>query len=609
MQKYALLVLSLVLILPGVGASLTLDGPANTVYNIGDSATLSGLITPAKDMLGLFRIDLRCQGDTQLFVKLMSLKKNQRVSFSESLPVPFYQEGECIFHATVTADHATAEEATSRAFSISKALKGTLAWDKKQVQLGDTATLEGDVYHLDGTGIAGSATLLFQQENATIAADTVQIENGHFSYAWKTQAQPPGIYNAQIDARDTLGNMQIFTSDSITLMGNLSIDLEETVSHVLPRKEITVKGTVTTSAGTAVEDGQVSFTYAGNSYDTKIKGGAFKTTFEILSAAKTENVSVALVAVDKYGNTGGITFSFAVDAVPTTLVFTVPEGEFKPEEKFAVEARVLDQGGDIFGEDIGVDIYNPGGRRVFQEVIASGTSKEFQLPVFAEPGDWKIKASSNDFTSSKTLYVKEVKELDYRLEGNALTVTNIGNVKYDEPVKIAMQGFDRPVNIVRNIDLDVNESVTVNLGEGNPTGAYSVAVGDKVFNDVKVEGFARKDYSWVYYVILGVLIFGLIYFFMLRSSGAPAAQKQRRDEPELDDDMQERLQKDIEQHRLQRQKQHIGRRRVGDAPVLGQEHIRKFDSHGRETLWGQKRETMRKQKDESSGDFFGGMFN
>jgi len=205
--------------------------------------------------------------------------------------------------------------------------------------------------------------------------------------------------------------------------------------------------------------------------------------------------------------------------------------------------------------------------------------------------------------------VKEVKELDYKLEGNVLTVTNIGNVKYDEPVKITMQGFDRPVNIVRNIDLDVNESVTVNLGEGNPTGAYSVAVGDKVFNDVKVEGFARKDYSWVYYVILGVLIFGLIYFFMLRSSGAPAAQKQRRDEPELDDDMQERLQKDIEQHRLQRQKQHIGRRRVGDAPVLGQEHIRKFDSHGRETLWGQKRETMRKQKDESSGDFFGGMFN
>ncbi len=607
MQKGVLLIFALMLLIPAVQASLTIEGPANAVYNIGDSVMLSGLLTPGRDMLGQFRIDLRCQGDTQLFVKLMSLKKNQRVSFSETLPLPFYNEGECNFHAVLTADHAVVEEATSRAFSISKALKGTFSFDKKQVQLGDTITLEGDVYSLDGTGISGSATLLFQQGNATISADTAIIENGHFSYAWKTQAQPPGTYTVQIDARDVLGNMHVFTSDNIILMGNLSVDLEEGASHIVPGNEMTLKGKVVTNAGTAVEDGSISFDYAGNSHSSKIKGGDFKIIFEIPSAAKTGDVKIALTAVDQYGNTGGAELGFHVDAVPTALIFSVTEGEFKPEENFAVEAKVLDQGGDIVAEDVAVDIYNPDGRRIFQEVVASGSSRELQFPLFALPGDWKIKAMSRDFTSSKTIYVKEVKELDYDLQGNTLIVTNIGNVKYDEPVKITMQGFERPVNVVRNIDLDVNESITINLGEGNPTGAYTVAVGDKVFNDVNIEGFAKKDYSWVYYVILGVLIFGLVYFFMLRSSGVPV--QKRKDEQQFDEEMQDRVHRDIEKHRIERQASQIGRKRVGNAPILGQEHIRKFDSHGSETLWSRKRGELRKQKDESSGDFFGGMFD
>ncbi|MEK6812714.1 MAG: hypothetical protein AABX86_01210, partial [Nanoarchaeota archaeon] len=222
------------------------------------------------------------------------------------------------------------------------------------------------------------------------------------------------------------------------------------------------------------------------------------------------------------------------------------------------------------------------------------------------PGDWKLKVMSKDFSVTKNLYVKEVKELAYFLEGDVLTIHNIGNVPYHEPVKVALQGFDRPVNTVQQVDLAVDERMTVNLGEGIITGAYSVAVGDQVFEDVQVEGFEKKDYSWVYYLILGVLIFSLVYFFMLRDSRSSSRARKPDEDPSFDINLQKRVQRDVEQHTLQQRSQQMGRKYMGNIPVLGKENTHGLDSHGSETLWSRKREQTKRSDTQSK---FGGMFD
>ena len=605
MQKSVLWVVFFLLI-PAAEAALSLEGPANTLYNLGDQITLNGFITPSQDQLGLFKIDLRCQGDTQLFAKLMRLKKDQRVSFSETLPLPFYVEGDCTFHATFTAGNTIIEEATSRTFQMSKELKGTFSWDKTQAQLGETVTLQGDVYHLDGTGVSGTASLFFKQGETSYAADTALIEDGHFVYHWNTEAYPPGTYAATIDAHDVLGNVQTFTTESVTLLGDLVLEITADALHVLPGEELAFEGKVTTRSGAPVETGTVSWTFADIAYESSIKKGFFRYTIEIPPSFPTGEVTLALTAVDLFGNAGSASLSFVVDAVPTDLIFIVPEGEFKPEEVFSVEAKVVDQAGALVAEDITLDISNPNGKRIFQEVLASGIAKELTLPVFALPGDWKLKVMSKDFSVTKNLYVKEVKELAYFLEGDVLTIHNIGNVPYHEPVKVALQGFDRPVNTVQQVDLAVDERMTVNLGEGIITGAYSVAVGDQVFEDVQVEGFEKKDYSWVYYLILGVLIFSLVYFFMLRDSRSSSRARKPDEDPSFDINLQKRVQRDVEQHTLQQRSQQMGRKYVGDTPVLGKENTHGLDSHGSETLWSRKREQTKRSDTQSK---FGGMFD
>ena len=57
MKKGVYLFLLLIL-LPTVSATITIEGPTNSLYNIGDKAHVTGYITATKDTFGLFKIDL-----------------------------------------------------------------------------------------------------------------------------------------------------------------------------------------------------------------------------------------------------------------------------------------------------------------------------------------------------------------------------------------------------------------------------------------------------------------------------------------------------------------------------------------------------------------------
>ncbi|MDO8556395.1 MAG: hypothetical protein Q7R96_04460 [Nanoarchaeota archaeon] len=605
MKKWVYL-LTILLLLPTVTATITLEGPTNTIYNVGDKAHITGYITETKDTFGLFKIDLNCEGTVQLLTKLISLKKNQKEQFAEDLPLPFYMGGTCTFKASLAVNNAIIDEATSKTFTISKELKGTFTTDKTNLQLGESFTTKGTIYRLDGTNINGQATIFLNQDNITYGVETVAIDNGAFTYEKTTKALPAGTYTLLITARDTLGNEATFTLPTLTIANELTITLDNNNQHNKPGTKLSIGGTVKTK-DKPVNSGSISWTFEDIVGETTITSGTFDFSVTLPTTATTGEHILTITAKDEFGNTGETTLTYIIDAQPTDLTLLVEEGTFAPQEIITVTATVHDQAGILYEEDITLTVKDAEGTTVFTDVLTSGTSKELQLPVFATPGTWNIKAETNTFTTKKTFNVKTYKQLDYKLEGNSLIVTNIGNVPYKEPVKITMQGFERPVNVVRNLNLEVNESETIDLGEGTPTGAYSVSVGEKTFANVPITGHEKKDYSWAYYVILALLVFTLVYFFMLRSTGQPERKKEY---DYSNEDLQEKVNLDLARTAHEQTQRHLARKHMDNTPILGKDvRLDKFTfhSHGSRTIFGRRREEQKKRQDDQSG--FSGMFD
>ncbi|HLD12503.1 MAG TPA: hypothetical protein VJB87_02805, partial [Candidatus Nanoarchaeia archaeon] len=329
--------------------------------------------------------------------------------------------------------------------------------------------------------------------------------------------------------------------------------------------------------------------------------------------------TLTITAKDTYGNIGTTTGTYTVDAVPTTLHFLLQEGTFAPEKEITYEAKILDQGEDLYKEDISITITDAKGNKLHQDTITSGTQQSYTLPKQAPPGNWKILAKSSIDEQEQNFYVKEIKTLDYQLQGNSLTITNTGNVPYKEPLKVTLEGFDRPVNIVRNINLDVGESDTINLASGTPTGAYTVNVGEKTFNDVNIEGQEKKDYSWVYYVILGLFVFVLLFIIMTKKI-TPIMNTTRKSYHAHDDHdhnefidplLQEQLQRDLTRNRYQPAPR---RTRTEHYPTLQTEDLNRFHSHGETTIFRKRREEKKQAAETNthnppSNNTFGGMFD
>ncbi|MDO8628776.1 MAG: hypothetical protein Q7R56_03405 [Nanoarchaeota archaeon] len=606
-MKKSLLFLLLIIILPSVTATITLEGPSNSVYNVGDTAGLSGVITTTKDIFGQFKIDLQCQNTLQLFAKLVNIKKNQKMTFNEQLPLPLYFEKPCTFQATLTENNINIDQASSKTFTISKELKGTITADKQQAQLGETITITGTAYKLDGTNINGQATIYYKQEETIYSVETTPITEGTYTYEKDTTAQPPGTYTIHVVAQDQLGNQGTFTTENIILTNSLTITHNINNDHIKPGKSITIKGTAT-AQGQNINEGIVTITTDDITKETTITKGNYETSITIPEEATTGEHTLTITGKDTYENIGTATATYTVEGIPTTLTFTLEEGTFEPEQTFTYEAKTLDQGGALYTEDIVIIIIDPKGNEVGQNTLVSGEQQTYTLPQQAQPGSWKITAKNSVEKQEKKFYIKEIKQLDYQLEGNTIIITNIGNVPYKEPVKVTLQGYEQPINIVKDINLAVGESETINLKTGTPTGAYSVNVGDKTFNGVNIEGQPRKDYSWVYYAILALLVFVLLYFIMSKSNNTRTTPRKYETGPGNDNDFldqqfQQRIEQDLERGRMRPTPL---KQRTEHYPQLQADDLNRFQSHSEKTIFSKRRAAIKKKEEQTP---FGGMFD
>ena len=121
-MKRTVMLLLFLLIIPVVSAEIIVDGPPNTIYNLGDSISISGYVLRPETALGLFSLTLVCDQNLQLLARTISIESNEKILFLESLAIPPITGDNCIIEAKLEIGGEDIERKPAKGFSNNRGL-------------------------------------------------------------------------------------------------------------------------------------------------------------------------------------------------------------------------------------------------------------------------------------------------------------------------------------------------------------------------------------------------------------------------------------------------------------------------------------------------------
>lgn len=510
MQKRAELIAFVVLglLLPGIAADISLEGPGKRVMNIGDEPTISGYILQHQDMIALFKIVLKCSTEQQLLVKSVSLKADVQKAYSETIPIPLYLDGTCTLDARLESGGKVIDQTSSPPFTLSRDLIGTFSLDKDQLKLGDSVTLTGSLTKLDGAPVTGIATLYFKQNGVDVAVDTKQVGNGKLSYTYTPTEQPAGEYTIHVAAQDFFGNMKTFDAGSFSLAGDVAIFAAPNKLHYSPGEKVKISGEAKI-LDVPMKKAHLTITLADVVVKDDFSDGRFSDVITLPVGITSGTQIITLAIEDDFGNRGMSTLSLIVDPAAKRLELRKEKENYLPGEVVKFTPVLTDQAGDVIAADIGIIVKNPKGKEVYTDSISSNSDMEFQLLSSALPGTWTVHLFALNQETDGTFLVGEQVLLEYALFNQTLYITNKGNVKFSSPLKVEYKSLERSFTLVKEFSIGSNETIALNLASDVESGVYDIYIADKVFKDIPLihEGGSGRG------ILLAVLI--LITLFLL----------------------------------------------------------------------------------------------
>ena len=186
-----------------------------------------------------------------------------------------------------------------------------------------------------------------------------------------------------------------------------------------------------------------------------------------------------------------------------------------------IQARVLDQNNNIMSGNITITLFTPSNNQSFIRMISSGENISFLLPDNAEIGNWKIEAISREISAEKPFSVGENEKISKTLEGDILTVKNIGNIYFNKTITIdfSING----TNFSQAVLIELSQEQEQKLQLSAPDGEYDLTIENSSFKRIALTGDAIsiKNISegmQAKYPIIAILLFvGIILTLFLVS--------------------------------------------------------------------------------------------
>ena len=515
MKKLVLLIVLLLLSQEAL-AEIILDSPSRDKLNAGEEVILTGYLKEPKDAVFTLKFTLKCRQDQQLLVRSISVSKNVRKDFSESVILPTTAEGLCAIQSEAVSGEIR-DQALSRQFTITKEIDGNFQLDRDSIKLGEPLKIKGNIMRLDSSPVSGTAIIRFIQEDSIYFSAVVPVTNGKLDYTFNSRENPSGEYSVEVEVSEVMGNHQVFSAGSFSIISEITLVAEVDKLHVLPNDKVKLFGEASI-AETPVDKGKVRIDFFDMQKEIDISRGAFTTTLTIPSDAEAGQHDIIVFVSDEFGNTGSFTPRIIIDQYPRKLEISLNKNELQPGEIVIVTPVLKDQTEKIIPTDITLKIFTPDKKEVLAGLIKSGSEYEFSLLNTALPGIWRIEASTPDLKESATFVVGELRSLSYDLKDQKIHVTNIGNIKFKGSLEIVIENAERASTLIKEISADVNETVAISLQGHVSSGDYDVKVADKVFKNVHLEGKKESSFSWAAYLIAFIaIVLVLLLFVALKS--------------------------------------------------------------------------------------------
>ncbi|MDP4012822.1 MAG: hypothetical protein Q8R00_04425 [Candidatus Nanoarchaeia archaeon] len=508
-MKRGLAIILMLILIPSVYATITLDSVEPSSLNLGDKLSVSGSVTLDYDTFAILKLVLVCQdNETPLLTRSLSLKAGQASLISESLYPPTNAEGSCNIKAMLIVNSKVIESVNSNSLTITKDLNSEFNVPDTDLQLGDDLIVGGSITRLNGAKINGFGSLYLRSGGNVSFADSVEVKNGEFSYKRSTKDMPSGSYQLQFEVQDSYGNKELFDVATLDILNSLKVSGKLVKEVLNPGEKLIVEGSALRSDDSKAGSGTIVAVFDNKSYGDIISKGSFKVVIPLASDIKTGEHLVDVTVMDEDGNTGGVFLKASVNAIPTTLKLDMVNTELSPKGVVKVKSELFDQAGDFIETKVFVEIENANSKRMFYDEINTGEELQLELPFDSAPGEWSVSSEYSGLEIEIKFNVNENLALNYVVEGQKLYVTNVGNIKVKEPLEISFSGAMETTK-TKKLSLDVNETSEIFLGTGLITGYYEINIGDKIFNDIYLE--KTRDYSWIYWIITAALVLLLLH--------------------------------------------------------------------------------------------------
>lgn len=290
-------------------------------------------------------------------------------------------------------------------------------------------------------------------------------------------------------------------------------------------KQIIIKGTAEKENGEKL-NGYVDVIIKGADlkFSGRVKNSLFSIEFLFPENARAGNYSAEITAYEKISgeitNYGKGEIVISIKQIPTRISIITQSQAF-PEGNISFKVLLLDQTNRIIKNvPIPIVIYNSNDKIVSETEAESGKEIFFPIKEKSPSGYWKISATYGDLEEKKLFYVKELENINFIIDGNMLTITNVGNALYEKPVSIKIGKTESIVNIT----LNTGESIKLKLNA--PDGEYDIRVSDKktekhatnflTGNSIGINEISKFEKSNVAIKILSAIIIIAVFFIMIK---------------------------------------------------------------------------------------------
>ena len=305
---------------------------------------------------------------------------------------------------------------------------------------------------------------------------------------------------------------------SFVISDKISVSLSLQNLSVEAGKEIKIEGKARKENGKEAE-GFVEMSIKDINVKSEVKNGSFSSSITLPENTKSGSYILGARVYEKAGeketNKGNAGTSIFIKQTPKRIGIGIKSLSVVPGNSAIFLLYIYDQADDLINGSVDIKIYNAEEKVFAEKMIETGKEESVFIATNNTAGYWKMQASAFNIEERKLFFVEELEKVEFSIDGNVLTVTNIGNVPYKKAIEVKIGEYVE----TKNVQLERDESIKFELNAKD--GNYEIVVSDgnekktassyltgKAIgvNEIKKSIFP-KNVIWVFVILaLGIFI-------------------------------------------------------------------------------------------------------